>query len=40
MSDEDLDSYAYLWDGSDPGWVVALMPEVDSDGIPVIASEA
>ncbi len=35
MSDEpdDLDEFAYLWDGSKEGWVVLERP-VDSGGIP------
>jgi hypothetical protein len=34
MDDEELRSYAYLWDGSDPEWMVALTSDGADAGLP------
>jgi hypothetical protein len=28
MNEKDLEKYSYLWDGSDPDWVLLRAPEV------------
>jgi hypothetical protein len=28
MNDDDLEKYKYLWDGTDPGWVLVKAPKL------------